>query len=52
MSNVGFLLFGFPQEIYIAKYKWRKYDRKPLVTNTVILSLLSKANYHTNTQKN
>jgi len=42
MSNVGFILFGFPQEIYMAKYKRKKYDRKPLVTNTMNLSLLSK----------
>ena len=46
MSNVGFILFGFPQEIYMAKYERRKYDRKPLVTNTVILSQLSNADYH------
>ena len=40
MSNVGSILFGFPQEIYIVKYKRRKYDRKPL------------SDYHTSTQKN
>ena len=50
MYNVGFILFGFPQEIYMAEYKRRKYNRKPLVTNTMILSLLSNADYHTNTQ--
>ena len=50
MSNVGFIFFGFPQEIYMAKYKSKKYDRKPLVTNTMIL--LSNADYHANTQKN
>ena len=50
MSNVGFIFFGFPQEIYMAKYKRKKYDRKPLVTNTMIL--LSNAGYHANTQKN
>ena len=52
MSNVGFILFGFPQEIYMVKYKRKKYERKPLVTNTMILSLLSNADYHANTQKN
>ena len=34
----------------MAEYKRRKYNRKPLVTNTMILSLLSNADYHTNTQ--
>ena len=51
MYNIGFILSGFPQEIYMAKYKRRKYNRKPLVTNTMILSLLSNADYHTNIQK-
>ena len=36
----------------MAKYKRKKYDRKHLVTNTMILSLLSNADYHANTQKN
>ena len=34
----------------MAKYKRKKYDRKPLVTNTMIL--LWNADYHANTQKN